>query len=63
MGFNKKILPNLEILKSIRERYSSDEEFLRWQFGKADCIMGPDESIEYLREIEKRELERCQQQS
>lgn len=62
MGFNKKRLPPLEDLKKIRNSYSSDEEFLIKQFGKADCIIGPLESMDYVKEIEKREKERCQQQ-
>lgn len=62
MGFNRKRLPPLEDLKRIRDFYSSDEEFLIQQFGKADCIIGPLESMDYLKEIEKREEERCRQQ-
>ena len=62
MGFNKKHLPPLEDLKKIRDYYSSDKEFLERQFGKADCIIGPIDSMDYLKEIEKREQERCQQQ-
>jgi hypothetical protein len=58
MGFHKRRIPPVERLKEIRESYSSDREFLNSIFGKADCIIGSDESLEYLKEIE----EKCQQQ-
>jgi hypothetical protein len=61
MGFNKKYLPPLEKILEIRKSYESDSEFLRSYFGKYDCLIGSKESMDYLKELEKKEEEKCQQ--
>jgi len=55
MGFNKRYIPELEQLKKIKESCSSNEEFLRKVIGKADALMGPVDSMEYLDKIRKEE--------
>jgi hypothetical protein len=54
MSFNKKYLPDLPELIKVRETYSSDEEFLDIYFRKADAILGPQESFDYIHEMRKR---------
>ncbi len=61
MGFNKKYLPPLEKVLEIRKSYESDSEFLRSYLGKYDCLIGSKESMDYLKELEKKEEEKCQQ--
>jgi hypothetical protein len=61
MGFNKKYLPPLEKILEIRKSYESDSEFLRLYLGKYDCLIGSKESMDYLKELEKKEEEKCQQ--
>lgn len=51
MGFNTRYLPELEALIKIRENYNSDKEFLVSYVGKADAIMGPVDSSEYLEKL------------
>jgi len=53
MGFNKKFLPDLSSLKSIRERYDDDKRFLHIYLYSPDAILGPVDSMEYLKSIEK----------
>ncbi len=54
MSFNKKYLPELPELIKVREKYSSDEEFLDLYFRKVDAILGSQESFEYIQEMRKR---------
>lgn len=54
MGFHKRFLPDLSSLEESRKRFSSDEEFLRVYLYGADALIGPSDSIEYLKEIEKK---------
>lgn len=67
MGFNKITLPEYEELKKIREKFETDEEFVRHVQRKADAITGSVESMDYFFEIlqklqrehfEKKERER-----
>lgn len=53
MGFNKKYLPDLPVLKSIRERYEDDSRFLQIYLYSPDAIIGPVDSMEYLKSIDK----------
>jgi len=54
MSFNKRYLPELPELIKIREKYSSDKDFLSGYLGKIDAIMGSQESFEYLKKIKDR---------
>ncbi len=47
MGFNKKILPDLETLK---EWFDRDSESLMRTVINTDSLMGPSESIEWIKE-------------
>lgn len=57
MSFNKRYLPELSSLIQMREKYSSDEEFIDFiedYYKKADALLGPSESFEYIQEAKKR---------
>jgi hypothetical protein len=51
MGFNKRFVPELDVLLERRKKYNSDEEFLTAVVGKSDALMGSCESIDYLDQI------------
>jgi len=51
MGFNKRYLPELEVLLERRKRYETDEEFLNAVVGKADALMGSCESMDYIDDL------------
>jgi|LauGreDrversion4_2_1035121.scaffolds.fasta_scaffold2407763_2 hypothetical protein len=51
MGFNKRYVPELDVLMERRKRYDSDEEFLNSVVGKADALIGSVQSMEYLDSI------------
>ena len=51
MGFNKRLVPELDVLVERRKNYSSDEEFLSAVVGKSDALIGSSESIDYLDQI------------
>ena len=53
MGFNKRYLPPLEELKSIRRRMDDDSRFLEIYLYKPDAVIGSTEAIEYLHKLEK----------
>jgi hypothetical protein len=53
MGFNKKYLPDLSDLKSIRDQYKDDKRFLHIYLYSPDAIIGPSDSMEYLKSIDK----------
>lgn len=61
MGFNKKYLPPIEKMLEARKMYDSDSDFLRSYIGKYDCLIGSKESMDYLKELEEKEVEKCQQ--
>jgi len=48
MGFNKRYLPELDVLLERRKRYETVDEFLNAVVGKADVIMGSCESVDYI---------------
>jgi hypothetical protein len=54
MGFNKRFLPEIDVLKKRREEYDNDRDFFNAIVGKADCFIGSEESLRYLDEIEER---------
>jgi hypothetical protein len=58
MGFNKKYLPPLERMIEIRNTYETNSDFLNSFIGKYDCLVGSRESLDYLKELEKEELEK-----
>jgi len=50
MGFNKIFLPDA---KELRKRYRDDpESIIRW-LGKADAIIGPEDSVRYAEKVLK----------
>ena len=51
MGFNKRLVPELDVLVERRKNYNSDEEFLSAVVGKSDALIGSCESIDYLDQI------------
>ena len=53
MGFNTRRLPELKDLIKIRENYNSDKEFLDSYVGKADAVIGPVDSSDYLEKLSK----------
>ena len=57
MSFNKRYLPEMKDLVKMRERYSSDKEFLDFIEGylrNADAVMGSPESFDYIKEMKER---------
>lgn len=57
MSFNKRYLPDLPKLIEMREKHSSDKEFIDFiedYYKKADALLGPNESFEYIKEAKKR---------
>lgn len=48
MGFNKRYIQELEVLKERRKGYNSDKEFLNAIVGKSDALIGSKESMDYL---------------
>jgi hypothetical protein len=54
VGFNTIHLPELKALIKIRENYNSDKEFLVSYVGKADAVMGPVDSSDYLEKLSKK---------
>jgi len=58
MGFNKRYLPELEVLRERRSNYKTNEDFYYATVGKADALIGPSESIKFLDEIYKEIIEK-----
>ncbi len=52
MGFNKRYLPELEMLKEIRKKMNSDKEFLNTYLYRPDVVFGSTESMDYMKEVE-----------
>lgn len=52
MGFNKRYLPDVEVLMERRSKASSDEEFLKDLLGKSDSLMGSTESFDFISTVE-----------
>ena len=48
MGFNKRYLPELEVLLERRKGYKTDEEFLNAVIGKSDALIGSRKSMDYI---------------
>ncbi len=48
MGFNKRYIQEIEVLKERRKQYNADEEFLNAVVGKSDALIGSKESMDYL---------------
>lgn len=53
MSFNRRILPQLEDLKEMRNSCNNDIEFIKRIVGKSDVIMGPSDSMAFISEIRK----------
>lgn len=51
MGFHKRSIPDLQILKDIYSKCETDEEFFQKVVGKSDAVSGSPESILFLDEI------------
>ncbi len=56
MSFNKRILPPVDDLIKIMADSKDDKEFIDRVVGKSDCIMGSQESMEMVRNIQERIL-------
>lgn len=56
MGFNKRFLPELSELKKCRERFETDEDFVKYISGKADALLGPSDSMEYFSSLAEKVL-------
>ena len=54
MSFNKRYLPDLPDLIKIREKYSSDREFLDSYFRKVDAVLGSKDSFDYINKMRER---------
>lgn len=52
MGFSKKYLPDLPELKSLRSKFSCDEDFLKKIIGKSEALIGPSDSMRYIETME-----------
>ena len=57
MGFNKLHLPDLEYLKESLKTKGNEEftEFWKARYFKADAIMGPPESMDFIKQFLNRE--------
>ena len=55
MGFNKKIVPTIDILQQMVYDYGS--EYVLKQFASADALIGSVESIRFLEQLKKEEHE------
>jgi hypothetical protein len=53
MGFNKRFLPDLFSLEESRSKINSDKKFLEIYLYGADALIGPTDSFEYLKKIER----------
>ena len=53
MGFNKMYLPEEQELKDFLTKYGKDSFYNRWviPFKKRDAIIGPSESIEFIKQF------------
>jgi hypothetical protein len=49
MGFNKMIVPSINIVSA--EVYDYGVEWVIQKYGKADCLMGDAESVEYINRL------------
>ena len=56
MGFNKRYLPEIDNLISIREKMNSDAEFLKIYLYNPDAIFGSQESMEFLKQVEQSQI-------
>lgn len=54
MGYHVRHIPEVESLKRMRENATSDEEFLRNLYGRAESFVIPKDSAVYLEEIKQR---------
>jgi hypothetical protein len=54
----KRHLPDLKTLLEIRSFYSSDKEFLDSYLGKVDFMIGPCDSMEFIKKIQKENYEK-----
>jgi hypothetical protein len=54
MGFNKRFLPEVKELEKIRESMKSDSKFIRFFLQDPDAVIGSEDSLNYMRELEKK---------
>jgi hypothetical protein len=52
MGFNKRYLPDLPELETLRSKFSCDEDFLKKIIGKSEALIGPSDSMRYIETME-----------
>lgn len=53
MSFNKRIVPDFEILLKMREEIGNDSELIKTVVGKSDCILGDSRSIDMIKKIQE----------
>lgn len=51
---HKRYLPDLEDLIRLRESMNNDDEFIKRLYKGADILLGSDESMEYIENIEQK---------
>ena len=59
MGFNKRYLPPVDSLREIRGKMKDDAYFLKIYLYNPDAIIGSEDSMDYLREVEKEQLQKA----
>ena len=53
MSFNKRMVPDFDVLVKIREETGNDLEFIKRVVGNSDCLIGDSRSISLIMEIEE----------
>lgn len=53
MGFNKRYLPDLELLQKIRKETGDDLSFLTTYLYRPDVIIGSQGALDFLRNVEE----------
>jgi len=53
MGFNKRYLPDLELLQKIRKETGDDLSFLTTYLYRPDAIIGSQGALDFLRKVEE----------
>lgn len=53
MSFNKRIVPDFDILLKMREEIGNDSELIKTVVGKSDCLLGDSRSIDMIKKIQE----------
>jgi hypothetical protein len=54
MGFHKRFLPELDVLKKMRAEINDDKKFIKSVIGKADCYVGSSGASQYIDDVIKK---------